>query len=126
MAIMITYGSYLPKHENLGKNTALICTMDTLVALIAGFIIAFIVSVISAVLLVTKLAFKHAAVIISRGLQYAVQHHARYKRAAAIAHIRHRYSCQRYQLYDPAYYYKRLHGDERACAERAKRNESVV
>ena len=39
MAIMITYGSYLPKHENLGKNTALICTMDTLVALIAGFII---------------------------------------------------------------------------------------
>lgn len=36
---MITYGSYLPKHENLGKNTALICTMDTLVALIAGFII---------------------------------------------------------------------------------------
>ena len=37
MAIMITYGSYLP--ENLGKSTALICTMDTLVALIAGFII---------------------------------------------------------------------------------------
>ena len=39
MAIIVTYGSYLPKHENLGKNTALICTMDTLVALIAGFII---------------------------------------------------------------------------------------
>ena len=39
MALMITSGSYLPTHENLSKNTALICTMDTLVALIAGFII---------------------------------------------------------------------------------------
>ncbi len=39
MAILITYGSYLPKSENLAKNTALICTMDTLVAVLAGFII---------------------------------------------------------------------------------------
>ncbi len=39
MAIMITYGSYLPKHENLGRNTALVCTTDTVVALTAGFII---------------------------------------------------------------------------------------
>ena len=39
MAIMVTYGSYVKKEENLAKNTALICGMDTLVALIAGFII---------------------------------------------------------------------------------------
>lgn len=39
MAILITYGSYLPRSENLVKNTVLICTMDTLVAVIAGFII---------------------------------------------------------------------------------------
>ena len=39
MAIMITYGSYLNKKENISKNAALICGMDTLVALIAGFII---------------------------------------------------------------------------------------
>ena len=39
MSIMITYGSYVGKQENLAKNTALICGMDTLVALIAGFII---------------------------------------------------------------------------------------
>lgn len=39
MAIMITYGSYLPKTENIGKNTMLICAMDTLVAILAGFII---------------------------------------------------------------------------------------
>ncbi len=39
MAIMITYGSYLSKKESIAKNTALICTMDTLVALIAGFIV---------------------------------------------------------------------------------------
>ncbi len=39
MAIMITYGSYLPKNENIAKNTTLICIMDTLVALLAGFII---------------------------------------------------------------------------------------
>ena len=39
MSIMITYGSYLPKKENIARNTALICAMDTLVAIIAGFII---------------------------------------------------------------------------------------
>ena len=39
LAIMVTYGSYVKKEENLAKNTALICGMDTLVALIAGFII---------------------------------------------------------------------------------------
>ena len=39
MAIMITYGSYVKKEENLAKNAAIICGMDTLVALIAGFII---------------------------------------------------------------------------------------
>ena len=39
MGIMITYGSYLKKEENLARNTAIICGMDTLVALIAGFII---------------------------------------------------------------------------------------
>ena len=39
MAIMITYGSYLSEKENIVKNTALICTMDTLVAILAGFII---------------------------------------------------------------------------------------
>ncbi len=39
MAIMITYGSYLPKTENISKNAAIICGMDTCVALLAGFII---------------------------------------------------------------------------------------
>jgi NSS family neurotransmitter:Na+ symporter len=39
MSIMITYGSYLRKEENLAKNTALICGMDTLAAFLAGFMI---------------------------------------------------------------------------------------
>jgi NSS family neurotransmitter:Na+ symporter len=39
MAIMITFGSYLPKSENIVKNAALVCSMDTLVAVLAGFII---------------------------------------------------------------------------------------
>lgn len=39
MAIMITYGSYVSKDENLGKNSFVICGLDTLVALLAGFII---------------------------------------------------------------------------------------
>lgn len=39
MAIMITYGSYLPKTEHIARNTALVCAMDTLVAFLAGFII---------------------------------------------------------------------------------------
>ena len=36
MGIMITYGSYLDKKENLEKNAILIIVMDTLVALMAG------------------------------------------------------------------------------------------
>ena len=36
MAIMITYGAYLDKTENIEKNSALICVLDTLVALLAG------------------------------------------------------------------------------------------
>ena len=39
MSIMITYGSYLSKEEHIVRNTVLICGMDTLVAMIAGFII---------------------------------------------------------------------------------------
>ena len=39
MSIMVTYGSYLPKSENIAGNTLLVCTMDTLVAVIAGFIV---------------------------------------------------------------------------------------
>jgi NSS family neurotransmitter:Na+ symporter len=39
MAIMVTYGSYLPETEDMPKNTLLICVMDTLVAVIAGFIV---------------------------------------------------------------------------------------
>lgn len=36
MAIMVTYGSYLSKKENLVKNTLTICSLDTLVAFLAG------------------------------------------------------------------------------------------
>lgn len=39
MSIMVTYGSYLPRKENISRNTFLVCTMDTLVAFMAGFII---------------------------------------------------------------------------------------
>ena len=39
MAIMTTYGSYLPKSENISKNSFIICSLDTLVAFLAGFII---------------------------------------------------------------------------------------
>ena len=39
MAIMITYGSYLPRTENIARNTALVCAMDTLVAVLSGFIV---------------------------------------------------------------------------------------
>ncbi|MCL1813703.1 MAG: sodium-dependent transporter [Treponema sp.] len=39
MSIMITYGSYLRKEENLAKNTALVCGMDTLIAFLAAFMI---------------------------------------------------------------------------------------
>ena len=37
MGVMCTYGSYLRKEENLVKNTFLICSLDTAVALLAGF-----------------------------------------------------------------------------------------
>ena len=39
MAIMITYGSYLPRTEHIARNSVIICLMDTLVAMISGFII---------------------------------------------------------------------------------------
>ncbi len=39
MGIMCTYGSYVKHTEDLGKNMAMICSLDTLVALIAAFII---------------------------------------------------------------------------------------
>ena len=39
MAILITYGSYLSRDEDIVKNTAVVCGMDTLVAILAGFII---------------------------------------------------------------------------------------
>jgi NSS family neurotransmitter:Na+ symporter len=39
MSIMITYGSYLKKEENLAKNTLLVCSCDTLIAFMAAFMI---------------------------------------------------------------------------------------
>lgn len=39
MSIMITYGSYVPKKDNLAKSAGIICTLDTLVAIIAAFAI---------------------------------------------------------------------------------------
>ncbi len=39
LAIMVTYGSYLKKEENIVRNVGYICVFDTLVALTAGFII---------------------------------------------------------------------------------------
>ena len=39
MGVMITYASYLSREDNLISNTAIICTLDTLVALFAGFMI---------------------------------------------------------------------------------------
>lgn len=39
MAIMITYGSYLSKKEDIAKSSLIICGLDTLVAFLAGFII---------------------------------------------------------------------------------------
>ncbi len=39
MSIMITYGSYLKKDENLVKSTTSICIIDTLIALLAAFAI---------------------------------------------------------------------------------------
>ncbi|MDR0448616.1 MAG: sodium-dependent transporter [Treponema sp.] len=39
MSIMITYGSYLKRDENLAKNTVLVCGFDTLIAFMAAFMI---------------------------------------------------------------------------------------
>ena len=39
MGIMITYASYLSKDDNLITNTGVVCVIDTLVALFAGFMI---------------------------------------------------------------------------------------
>lgn len=39
MGIMVTYGSYVPKGDNLIKSAAWICTLDTLVAILAAFAI---------------------------------------------------------------------------------------
>ena len=39
MAIMTTYGSYLPKKESIPKNSLIICGLDTMVAFLSGFII---------------------------------------------------------------------------------------
>ncbi len=39
MSIMITYGSYVAKNENLVKSTTSICIIDTMVALLAAFAI---------------------------------------------------------------------------------------
>lgn len=39
MGIMCTYGSYVGKSENLLKNTGIICILDSLVAIMAGFMI---------------------------------------------------------------------------------------
>ena len=39
MGVMMTYASYLSSDDNLISNTAIVCTLDTLVALFAGFMI---------------------------------------------------------------------------------------
>ena len=39
MGIMLTYASYLDKDENLVANTGIVCVLDTLIALLAGFTI---------------------------------------------------------------------------------------
>ncbi|MCI1930909.1 MAG: sodium-dependent transporter [Clostridia bacterium] len=39
LAIMVTYGSYVSKKENIVKNAGYICFFDTFIAIIAGFII---------------------------------------------------------------------------------------
>ena len=39
MGVMITYASYLSREDNLVSNTAIVCTLDTLGALFAGFMI---------------------------------------------------------------------------------------
>ena len=39
MGVMITYASYLSSEDNLVSNTGIVCVLDTLVALFAGFMI---------------------------------------------------------------------------------------
>lgn len=39
MGIMVTYASYLSDEDNLISNTGIVCVLDTLVALFAGFMI---------------------------------------------------------------------------------------
>ena len=39
MGVMMTYASYLSREDNLVSNTAIVCTLDTCVALFAGFMI---------------------------------------------------------------------------------------
>lgn len=45
MGIIVTYGSYVPKSENLVKSATWICVLDTLVAILAAFAIIPIVFV---------------------------------------------------------------------------------
>lgn len=45
MGIMVTYGSYVPKKDNLVKSAAWICVLDTLVAFLAAFAIIPVVFV---------------------------------------------------------------------------------
>lgn len=45
MGIMVTYGSYVPKKDNLVRSAAWICVLDTLVAFLAAFAIVPVVFV---------------------------------------------------------------------------------
>ncbi len=45
MGIMLTYGSYVPKEENLRKSARMICLLDTTVAILAAFAIIPVVYV---------------------------------------------------------------------------------
>jgi len=45
MGIMVTYGSYVPKQDNMVKSAAWICVLDTLVAVLAAFAIIPVVFV---------------------------------------------------------------------------------
>lgn len=45
MGIMVTYGSYVPKKENLVKSAAWICFLDTMVAILSAFAIIPVVFV---------------------------------------------------------------------------------
>ena len=43
MGIMVTYGSYVPRTENLAKSAGCICILDSLVALLSGLAIVPVV-----------------------------------------------------------------------------------